>query len=405
MHTRFVLLLTALFVAPFAWVPMSMSMQIDIIPGSAKNGAEVFRGKDCVQCHSINGAGGSVAPDLAQPGSRAHTPMELASALWNHAPRMWRAQAARHIRPMIDSTETADLFAYFYSLSYFNAPGNAARGAALFEEKRCSSCHELNPSAPSARREKKLGPPVSTWRNADDVLAWAERMWNHSGKIYNELAQMGIVWPRFSTQEMVDLLTYLRSLPEARSQLARFQPGDPEQGRILFERSCESCHSFGSRTTGAKVDLLKRAAPDGLTGYIAAMWNHAPVMHAKAENQFPILGPGDMSNLVAYLFAQRYFYQEGNAQRGAQVFQAKNCATCHEQRRKQTGAADLTMVTERYSPITMSAAVWQHGPAMLDKMQREKIEWPQLSPMEMADLISYLNSRLVPRIAGPDTKN
>jgi mono/diheme cytochrome c family protein len=85
--------------------------------------------------------------------------------------------------------------------------------------------------------------------------------------------------------------------------------------------------------------------------------------------------------------------------KGAAVYQQKNCALCHEQRRNQTGAPDLTMSTERYSPITMSAAIWRHGPAMLEKMRHESLIWPELNATEMADLITYLNSRLVPRIA------
>ena len=106
-----------------------------------------------------------------------------------------------------------------------------------------------------------------------------------------------------------------------------------------------------------------------------------------------------MGNLVAYLFAKRYFYEEGDAKKGSRVFQQKNCALCHEQRRKQTGAPELTLSTERFSPITMSAAMWQHGRAMLEATQREKVAWPELKPSEMLDLIAYLNSRLVTRMA------
>jgi hypothetical protein len=57
------------------------------------------------------------------------------------------------------------------------------------------------------------------------------------------------------------------------------------------------------------------------------------------------------------------------------------------------------MSTERYSPITMSAAIWRHGPAMFEKMKRENLAWPELNATEMSDLITYLNSRLVPRVA------
>jgi cytochrome c2 len=197
---------------------------------------------------------------------------------------------------------------------------------------------------------------------------------------------------------LLDLLAYLRSLPETRSAQAEFQPGDPEQGRIAFDRNCQSCHSFGGEDR-SKIDLLQKPGPMILTDYVAAMWNHAPLMQSRAGSQFPVLASGDMSNLVAYLFAQRYFEEQGNAERGRRVFENKNCVVCHERQSKQTGAPDLALSTERYSPITMSAAVWRHGPSMLRATERQGTPWPELKASEMADLIAFLNSRLVQRIA------
>src|SRR2546423_974163 len=102
MYTRFVVLFIGLALAPFAWLPIS-SAQIEIIPGSSRRGAELFRSKACIDCHAYRGAGGAIAPDLAQPNQHAHTPVQLASALWNHGPRMWRAQEARQVRPTLDN--------------------------------------------------------------------------------------------------------------------------------------------------------------------------------------------------------------------------------------------------------------------------------------------------------------
>jgi cytochrome c2 len=343
-YTRFVVVFIALAVIPFVWLPSS-SAQISIIPGSSARGAELFQKKACIACHSFNASGGKTAPDLAQGSEHVRTPVQLASVLWNHAPRMWQAQQAKQLRPLLDSTETADLFAYFYSLFYSKAPGDAERGARVFAEKGCAGCHQTTAGRnPGTNRQP--GPPISTWRRVDDPMTWAERMWNHSARVHRELANVGSPWPSFSTQEMVDLLTYLRTLPESRSPAAAFQPGDPELGHVTFTRRCESCHTFGKDVRGDKIDLLQRPRPDGLTAYVAMMWNHAPLMHDRAGSDFPILGPGDMSNLVAYLFSQRYFEESGNAERGARVFDTKGCAGCHVQRRAQTGAPDLTLGTE-----------------------------------------------------------
>jgi len=115
----------------------------------------------------------------------------------------------------------------------------------------------------------------------------------------------------------------------------------------------------------------------------------------RAGQGFPILGPGDMANLVAYLFTQRYFDQEGNPGRGARVFESKGCASCHDRRRRETGAPDLTASTERYSPVTLAASLFRHGPAMLETMRRQNAKWPQFTTAEMQDLICFLNSRLM----------
>jgi cytochrome c2 len=384
MHTRFITLFTALMLAPFAWpLPSAPARQITIVPGSAVDGANLFREKGCVNCHTFEGV------------TQGQNPASLAAGLWNHSPEMWKAQSQRNLRPLLDTKETADIFAYFFSLTYVNTPGDAAKGKEVFETKSCARCHDSNIG------QRRAGPPISTWNDVDDPLSWAERMWNHSKRVYTELSSEGVPWPKFTSGEMVDMLAYLRSMREPTARPLSYQPGDPEKGRITFERSCESCHSFGGRTAQPKIDLLARPAPALLTGYVADMWNHAPLMRERAGNDFPILGPGDMSNLVAYLFARRYSEQEGDARRGSMVYQSKGCATCHENERgKNAVAPDLKTATERYSAITVSASVFRHGPAMLETMQKRNIKWPQFTTAEMQDLIGFLNSRLVRRVAG-----
>jgi cytochrome c2 len=383
MNNRLIALFIGLALPSFAWpLPSSSApMQVKIIPGSSVSGARIFGDRGCAGCHSSD--------RFAKSGN----PAALAAGLWNHSPQMWVAQRGRNT-PVLSSTEVSDLFAYFFSLAYANTPGDPTRGRAVFDAKTCSRCHDTEAG------QRRPGPPISTWSEVDDPLSWAERMWNHSRTVAAEVSGNGLRWPEFSTQEMVDMLAYLRSVSRSLSPPV-FQPGDPELGRVTFENACESCHSFGNRTANPKIDLLKRPAPEFLTGYVTAMWNHAPLMQQRAGQGFPILGPGDMSNLVAYLFTRRYFDQEGSPGRGARVFESKGCASCHDRRRRETGAPDLTSSTERYSPVTVAASLFRHGPAMLETMRRRNANWPQFTTAEMQDLIGFLNSRLVPLAASP----
>jgi cytochrome c2 len=221
-------------------------------------------------------------------------------------------------------------------------------------------------------------------------------MWNHSNEMLSATANRGITWPRLTERDVVDLVTFLSKLPDTEPQEIAFAVGEPGMGRNTFERACTSCHSFGPEKS--KIDLSSKSAPSSVTDYIAEMWNHAPDMRSRG-GQTVKLEPGEMRNLIAFLFAQRFFFEKGDATKGRKVFDNKGCANCHEARRNQTGAPDLSRASEVYSPITLTAAVWRHGPTMLNAMKQEKIAWPVFENSEMTDLIAWLNSRVVTQIA------
>jgi cytochrome c551/c552 len=294
--------------------------------------------------------------------------------------------------PLMTSSEAADLFAYFYATLYFAPAGDPLRGQALFQNKGCAGCHsEVLDTRPA-------NPFAGKWTELKDPITWAERMWNHAPEMVSATANRGVQWPRLSEQDMVDLLVFLGRLSDDSPQSGAFVIGEPEQGRPIFERTCESCHSFGQEDR-SRVDLLDRARPRTVMGYTAAMWNHAPAMRNRGGSAALKINPGEMRDLIAFLFSQRYFFEQGDAGRGRNVYQQKGCATCHETRRTQIGAPDLSRVTEEYSPITLTSALWRHGPAMLDAMREQGLTWPEFRRAEMTDLIAYLNSRLVVRIA------
>ena len=369
------------------WAP-----QVTVMPGSVMEGTRVLTDKGCLQCHSVNGLGGNRAPDFARSSMKSRTPALFATEMWNHSPKMWAEFESQGKQvPALGSAEVADLFAYFYSSLYFSPQGSAARGRSVFVEKQCVSCHSevLDP-----RSQRSI---LVKWTERRDPIAWAEQMWNHSNEMDAAATNRGIAWPKLSEQDIVDLLMFVAKLPDDQTEMASFTVGEPGLGRTVFERNCEGCHSFGSY--GTKVDLLARQRPLSITGYIAAMWNHAPDMRRRSGATAK-LNAGEMPDLIAYLFAQRYFLERGSVLKGRKVFDEKGCAKCHEARRKETGAPDLAQVSEVFSPITLTSAVWRHGPSMMEKMKEQKIPWPEFNGSEMADLITYLNSKLMPRIAG-----
>jgi cytochrome c2 len=296
------------------------------------------------------------------------------------------------ISPALRVQDTADLFAYFYSTLYFSPRGNATRGGSVFVTKQCSTCHSevLNTDRRTALRE--------TWMDLKDPSVWAERMWNHATEMDSAMTNRGIRWPKLSDQDVVDLVTFLGSRAGSEEPY-ELSIGEPDAGRAVFDSSCTSCHTLGQREK-AKVDLISRTAPPSVTAYIAAMWNHAPEMKRRG-GATPKLASGDMADLVAFLFSQRYFFEPGDAARGKKVYEDKNCELCHDVRRPQTGAPDLAKSMEAYSPIVLTSAAWQHGIPMMEAMKQQRIDWPEFKGREMADLIAFLNSRVIVRVARP----
>jgi len=352
-----------------AWTGLAAS----IIPGDARRGEQLFQTEQCIQCHSFRGKGGVLAPDLARRVDRDYTPAVMASLMWNHAPDMWAAMKDRGVtKGSMTPEKAADLFAYFVSARYFERPGDAARGKRTFAAKHCAECHGITSSPVAA------APPVAKWESLADPVVLAQQMWNHGGKMRAEFAKRKLAWSTITAQELTDMLVYLQNLPETRNLAANFAFPPSDTGEKLFvSKGCAGCHT-GNRALEA---LLKNQT---LTDIAVDMWNHQPSM----KNPPPELSQEEMRQILSYIWARQYFRGNGNAERGKKVFAEKSCATCHV----DGGAPKLGKGKDAYSDITLVAALWDHGPQMLEMMKQKKLPWPRFTAAQMSDLIAYLNS-------------
>ena len=123
-------------------IATSLALSGASFEADSKRGASLFREQMCTNCHSIAGEGARSAPDLSKRIDRNYTPAGIASLMWNHAPMMWSNLRSQGLtQPQLSESQAADLFAYFYSTHYFERPGEAERGKALFASKSCASCH------------------------------------------------------------------------------------------------------------------------------------------------------------------------------------------------------------------------------------------------------------------------
>jgi mono/diheme cytochrome c family protein len=354
------------------WVAAA-GLEAATIAADSTRGEHLFETLSCVQCHSINGTGGTIAPDLGRRIDRNFTPATLAATMWNHAPTMWAAMGARNI-PLGDLNDqaAADLFAYFYSVRFFEKPGDAGRGKSLFESRRCADCHGLTQAKLPAAR------PVSQWESIGQPIALASAMWNHGATMREEFAKRNLKWPELTSQDLTDLLVYLRNLPELRNTATRVEISAGAEGEALFRsKGCEGCHT-------GKLTLAGRLKGKTLTDIAAAMWNHQPRMAATSAQ----LTIEEMREITSYLWAAQFFEDAGDSAAGRRVFTGKRCAVCHED--AASGAPKLAGRT--FSGVTMVSALWHHGPQMLDQMKAKSIAWPRFEGAQMSNLIAFLNS-------------
>jgi cytochrome c2 len=338
-------------------------------------GRQLFETLSCVQCHSVNGKGGSIGPDLGRIVDRGFTPASLAATMWNHAPKMWAAMRQQNVRAgVLNERDAANLFAYFYSTRFFETPGDAARGKRAFAARGCSNCHGLKEGL--LPRVK----PVSQWESLADPVALTEAMWNHAPTMLAEATLKHESWPRLTAQDLSDILVYLRHLPFPPSKPPSFQIGTDADGEAVFRaRGCAGCHPSVS-------ELSARTRGKTLTEVAAAMWNHEPIM-SKAGATPTRFAPDEMKDLLGYLWAQQFFQDAGIPAAGRRVFVSKKCVSCHDKGKapKLAGGG--------FNGASMVSALWRHGPSMLGEMQKGHVAWPRFEGSQMADLIAYLNTK------------
>jgi mono/diheme cytochrome c family protein len=364
---------------------------------NAAAGSRVFGSKGCVKCHSIKGLGGTEGPDLGRT-PRLRSFYDLAADMWNHGPEMVERMRELDIRrPRLSPRETGDLIAFLFTVEYFDPPGDADAGEAVFNEKRCVLCHQAGGVG------GVVGPDLNRLGQTPSPIQVATAMWNHGPAMAESLRERGIVRPTFTGAELINLIAYLKSSSAGPSDESLYiLPGRAAEGRRLFaEKECSRCHGSPGGSAQEGPDLAERAAHRSLTEFAAAMWNKQPrmlrAMRARGIQEID-LQPAEMADLVAYLYSLRYFAESGSRQRGRQLVRQKGCLECHSLNGQGGSAAgDLSRPEGLNSPASVISALWNHTVIGEEQAAAEEAFWPVFRPSEMADLTAFLQTQEPPR--------
>lgn len=174
--------------------------------GDAARGRAVFDQKGCGRCHRPRDATQGMGPSLEVIG-RPQGVLQLAGRLWNHVPAMFATVEREGSRwPEMTREQMADLMAYLQADPARDPTPDLAQGQVVLVRKGCLKCHRLRGEGGSVAIE------FTTYHGRyESTVGWAVTVWSHAPRMAGHAARLGVLYPRFSGDEMAQLFEFLRS--------------------------------------------------------------------------------------------------------------------------------------------------------------------------------------------------
>jgi cytochrome c2 len=253
-------------------------------PGRPKIGKELFVQKKCSLCHSVWGEGGKASTDLGRRELRLNL-TEIAGTIWSYSGTMLQEMIKINIPfPTFSPQEMADLISYLYFIQFYDERGDAKKGKKLYREKECIYCHVAEGEG------ENIGPDLSEGDVMFSPITLASAMWNHAIVMEDMLEEKKLSWPRFSGNEMRDLLSYIQEAAKAGRQAKAQKRPLPSKNtvvalskntfdlelagqgeKIYRDKACLACHNFeeNSRLMGGGLkNITKKRDLEWLFNFI-----------------------------------------------------------------------------------------------------------------------------------------
>lgn len=371
--------------------PVAKAQSAGTFIGDPASGSQLFLERGCVRCHSIWGNGGTLGPDFALVGA-GRSLQQLAGVFWNHTPRMIETVRNRGVDwPTFTETELADIISYVYYVKLFDEPGDPDLGERWFAEKRCEQCHMLGGNG------GRIGPPLDNYARYIAPITLAQGMWNHGPVMQAQQSSRGVPVPTYVGDEIADMQAYIRQVSRVRGRdVVLLQPPNPNTGQRLFNASgCPQCHGNNGRGTAYGPDLRAATQQLRVSEIAGELLNHSSRMAAAMQARgvaFPRFQGTEMADVIAFLYYLRFYDTEGDAAKGETLFSQKGCVGCHTTGGQSSIGPDLTASQAVLTPLGLATAMWDHAPAMYDRIQLTESDWPRFEDDEMRDLSVYLRT-------------
>ena len=390
-YNRFLFSLLGICLIALSNPTLSVNQEF-FIPENPLKGRFIFEQKGCITCHSIQGEGGNIGPDLGQEKFYG-TFLQLASIMWNHSPEMLRRMRELDLPyPEFADTEMDELIAYLYYLRYLGEPGDLYRGKVVLENKGCLHCHSIG------GKGGKLAPAFDQLAKYISPLYMAQALWNHGPDMNEEIKKSGLNRPVFERGEIVDLSAYIRSASKGtvREQVY-MAPGNPKRGRkVLEEKGCTECHSLTGMKESIAPKLVDLNWDYNVTEIAGLMWNHGSEMEELMKERkisWPKFNGREMADLISYLYFLGLEDDPGDHELGEKLFVDKGCSNCHGNDEIKSGdIPNLSKTKTVYSATNIAQIMWNHAPVMEEKIAAKIMRWPKFTEDEMTDLYAYIRT-------------
>ncbi len=201
----------------------------------------------------------------------------------------------------------------------------------------------------------------------------------------------------FSIVVMANLLLGigLTNLHGKEDQKNQQLPTNPIEGRMVFEeKGCINCHAIDGFGGDIGPDLVREKYYVSFYDLAARLLNHAPQMAIRIDllgQKWPNLTSRDTDQLISYLFYLRYLGEPGNVAKGKKLIRSKGCINCHSI--GIDGAEDgipLDQLNEFASPLYIAQVIWNHGPAMQEKILEMGFKRPTFENKDIINISAYL---------------